>query len=200
MATARSEPGRGRSTRQWIIEQAARLCVERHGADLSVAEIAAAAGVFPNQVTYYFGAKDSLLVHAAFLALLHDAERLERIGFAASDAAAFREGIARTVLALPALPAVARTLATGISRPELAPVIDQHLRLLFRQSERYLRRLVGERGWSLDRTAAVEVRTFWCTALGAVLLSRAGASGTRADLDLAGTLTVRDRPGIARND
>jgi AcrR family transcriptional regulator len=183
---------RGRSTRQRIIEQTALLCVARHGAELSVAEIAAAAGVFPNQVTYYFGSKDALLVHGAFFGLLHDAERIEHLGFTASDAAAFREGIARTVLALPSLPAVARALATGIARPELAPVIDKHLRLLFRQSERYLRRLIHERGWSLDRPATVEARTFWCTALGAVLLSRAGATGTRADLDLAGTLTVHD--------
>lgn len=189
---------RGRSTRQRIIEQTARLSVERPGAELSVAEIAAAAGVFPNQVTYYFGSKDSLLVHAAFLALLHDAERVERLGFAARDAAAFRDGIARAVLALPSLPAVARALAAGISRPELAPVIDKHLRLLFRQSERYLRRLLRDRAWDLDRTPAVEARTFWCAALGAVLLSRAGATGTRADLDLAGTLTIRDRPPVGR--
>ncbi len=37
---------------------------------------------------------------------------------------------------VPSLPAVARALATGIARPELAPVIDKHLRLLFRQTER----------------------------------------------------------------
>jgi len=194
------ESERGRSTRQRIIEQTARLCRERPGADLSVAEIAAAAGVFPNQVTYYFGAKDSLLVRAAFLGLLHDAGRLERLGLAATDAAAFRAGIARAVLALPALPAVARALAAGIARPELAPVIDKHLGLLFRQSERYLRRLTRERGWALDRPAAVEARTFWCTALGAVLLSRAGASGSRADLDLAGTLSIRDAAGTTRHD
>jgi AcrR family transcriptional regulator len=184
---------RGQPTRYRIIEQTARLCRERGGAELSVAEIAAAAGVFPNQVTYHFGSKDSLMVHAAFLGLLHDAERIEAVGFRAGDAASFRRGIARAVLALPSLPAVARALAAGVSRPELAPVIDKHLRLLFGQSERYLRRLTRERGWSLDRPAAVEARTFWSAALGAVLLSRAGATGTAADLDLASTLTIRDR-------
>ena len=183
---------RGRLTRHRIIERTARLCRERHGAELSVAEVAAAAGVFPNQVTYYFGSKDSLMVHAAFLGLLHDAERIESVGFRASDAGSFRRGIARTVLALPSLPSVARALAAGVARPDLAPVIDKHLRLLFGQSERYLRRLVRERGWRLDRPPAVEARTFWSAALGAVLLSRAGATGTAADLDLASTLTIRD--------
>lgn len=175
-----------------ILEATARLCTERAGGELSVAQIAEAAGVFPNQVTYHFGSKDSLLVHAAFLALLHDAERLEKLGAQAPDAAAFRRTIARVVLALPSLPAVARALAAGISRPDLAPVVDRHLQLLFRQSERYVARLTAGRGWAADRPLPVEVRTFWSTALGAVLLARAGVGGTPADLDLAGTLTLRE--------
>jgi len=190
-APAGSAQERGRSTRYKIIEQTARLCTERQGAEPSVAEIAATAGVFPNQVTYYFGSKDSLLVHAAFLGLLHDAEGIESVGFAASDAATFRTDIARAVLALPSLPSVARALAAGISRPGLAPVVHKHLDLLFRQSERYLRRLARERGWSLDRTPAAEARTFWSAALGAVLLARAGAADSVVNLDLAGTLTIR---------
>jgi AcrR family transcriptional regulator len=183
---------RGRSTRYRIIEQTARLCAERQGAELSVAEIAAAAGVFPNQVTYYFGSKDSLLVHAAFLGLLKDAKAVEPIGLGAADAIAFRADIARAVLAMPALAPVARALAAGISRPGLAPVVDKHLGLLLRQSERYLRRLSRERGWILERAPGAEARTFWSAALGAVLLARAGAPDTAAELDLAGTLTIHD--------
>ncbi len=183
---------RGRATRRRLIEVTARLCRERPGAEVSVAEIAKAAGVFPNQVTYYFGSKDSLLVHAAFLGLLHDTRRMERIGRQAPDAAAFRRNIARAVLALPSLPSIARALAAAISKPELAPVVDQHLQLLFRQSERFVSRLVEARGWQARRPLGVEARTFWSTALGAVLLVRAGAHGTGADLDLAGALTLHD--------
>ncbi|MFV2117733.1 TetR/AcrR family transcriptional regulator C-terminal domain-containing protein [Streptomyces sp. Act-28] len=193
-ARAASTPAldRGRATRRRLIEVAARLCKERPSAEVSVAEIANAAGVFPNQVTYYFGSKDSLIVHAAFLGLLHDTRRLERIGRQAPDAAAFRRNIARAVLSLPSLPSVARALAAGVSKPDLAPVVDRHLQLLFRQSERFVSRLVDARGWSVRRPLDVEVRTFWSTALGAVLLVRAGAHGTSADLDLAGALTVHD--------
>lgn len=183
---------RGRSTRYRIIEQTARLYAQQPGAEPSVAQIAAAAGVFPNQVTYYFGSKDSLLVHAAFLGLLHDAEAIESIGFRAADAVSFRAEIAQAVLAMPSLPSVASALAAGVSRPALAPVVDRHLDLLFRQSARYLRRLMRERGWILTRTPEIESRTFWSTALGAVLLVRAGSAGSAADLDLAGTLTVRE--------
>jgi AcrR family transcriptional regulator len=183
---------RGRSTRYRIIEQTARLCAQRPGTEPSVARIAEAAGVFPNQVTYYFGSKDSLLVHAAFLGLLHDAEAVESVGLRAAGAASFRAEIAQAVLAMPSLPAVARALAAGVAKPDLAPVVDKHLDLLFRQSARHLRRLMRERGWSLARTPETEARTFWSTALGAVLLARAGSGGTGADLDLAGTLTVRE--------
>ncbi|MFB7837715.1 TetR/AcrR family transcriptional regulator C-terminal domain-containing protein [Streptomyces sp. NPDC056056] len=195
---ARSTPApsrdRGRATRRRLIEAAARLCHARPGAEISVAEIADAADAFPNQVTYYFGSKDALLVHAAFLALLHDARRMERIGRQAADAAAFRRNIARAVLAMPSLPSVARALAGGISKPELAPVVDRHLQLLFRQSERFVGQLIDTRGWKTHRPLSAETRTFWSTALGAVLLVRAGAQGNVADLDLAGALTIHDQP------
>lgn len=113
----------------------------------------------------------------------------------AADPAAFRAQIASAVLALPSLPAVARALAAAVARPALAPVVDKHLDLLFRQSARYLRRLMRERDWSLTRTPEIESRTFWSTALGAVLLARAGAAGAAEDLDLAGTLTVHENQG-----
>jgi AcrR family transcriptional regulator len=184
---------RTRSTRQTIIEAAARLGRERSGGQPSVAEIAQAAGVFPNQITYHFGSKDSLLVHAAFLALLHDTRRIERVGRQAADSEAFRRTIARVVLALPSLPLVAGALALGIGRSDLAPVIDRHLQLLFRQSERYLRSLVDGRGWVVERPIAQEARTFWSAALGGALLAQAGVQGSAADLDLAGTLSIHDR-------
>lgn len=182
---------RGRTTRQRIVEEAARLYTRGPSAEASVSEIAAAAGVYPNQVTYYFGSKDSLLIHAAFLALLHDGHRIESVGFTVRSAESFRAGIARTVLALPSIPVVVRALAIGSARPALAEIVDHHLQLLFRQSERYLARLLEERGWRIARSIPVETRTFWSAAFGATLLSQAGAPGTPSDFDLAGTLTVR---------
>ncbi|MFB7842682.1 TetR/AcrR family transcriptional regulator C-terminal domain-containing protein [Microbacterium sp. NPDC056052] len=184
--------GRGHSTRRRLMETTARLGKEKHGVALSVAEIADAAGVFPNQVTYHFGSKDSLLVHAAFLGLLHDTRRIERIGRRAADPATFRRNISRAVFALPSLPLVAGALAIGIAKAELAPVIDHHLQLLFRQSERFVDGILRSRGWRVGRPLDVEVRTFWSAALGGALLAHAGAQGTGADLDLAGTLTIHD--------
>ncbi|MBP2216957.1 TetR/AcrR family transcriptional regulator C-terminal domain-containing protein [Arthrobacter sp. CAN_C5] len=182
---------RGHSTRRRILASAEQLFLAEPTGDVSVAAIAAAAGAFPSQVTYYFGSKDSLFIHAAFLALLHDAKRVEAVGVAALSPSSFRSAMARTVLILPSMPLVVRALAVGTSRPDLAPVVDQHLNVLFRQSERYLTRLLKQREWQIERPLPVETRTFWSAAFGAALLSQAGVAGNSNDLDLAGTLTVR---------
>jgi AcrR family transcriptional regulator len=190
-------PGGG--TRYRIMSAAAGLGRARTGSDPSVAEIAQAAGVYPNQITYHFGSKDSLMVHAAFLGLLHDAKRVEKIGWRAADAESFRRNTSRAVMAMPSLPAVSRALAAAIARPELSEVVDTHLRLLFQQSERYLQALAAERDWSSERPLAMEVRTFWSTALGATLLSRAGLNAKTTEIDLAGTLTLHDQDGMPSN-
>ncbi len=192
----RRQPGgpsqaRGHSTRGRILDSAVKLYLANPSSDVSVAAIATEAGVFPNQVTYYFGSKDSLFIHAAFLALLHDAERVEAIGHSAGSPESFRRNMARTALMLPSMPLVVRALAVGTSRPALAAVVDQHLNLLFRQSGRYLARLLAQRDWEVERPLPVETRTFWSAAFGATLLSQAGVTGSGSDVDLAGTLTVR---------
>ena len=182
---------RGHSTRGRILDSAVKLYLANTSGEVSVAAIAADADVFPNQVTYYFGSKDSLFIHAAFLALLHDAERIEAIGHSAGSPESFRRNMARAVLMLPSMPLVVRALAVGTSRPVLAAVVDQHLNLLFRQSERYLARLMKQRHWEVQRPMPVETRTFWSAAFGATLLSQAGATGSGSDVDLSGTMTVR---------
>ncbi|MFC6517573.1 TetR/AcrR family transcriptional regulator C-terminal domain-containing protein [Streptomyces goshikiensis] len=60
--------------------------------------------------------------------------------------------------------------------------------------------LTDRRGWRTRRPLSVETRTFWSTALGAVLLVRAGAHGTVADLDLAGALTIHDDSAAGPSD
>jgi hypothetical protein len=60
-------------------------------------------------------------------------------------------------------------------------------------SERYLERSLDLRGWRIERSPRQEVRTFWAAAFGAILIAQSGYPGTQADLDLAGTLTIRER-------
>ncbi|GAA4777382.1 TetR/AcrR family transcriptional regulator C-terminal domain-containing protein [Citricoccus nitrophenolicus] len=192
---AAGEPVRakGKQTRRRILEEAAVLFGKHQLSDVSVSTIARAAGVYPNQVTYYFGSKDALLIHSAFFALLHDAERLEAAGYRMQTVEGFKSVMARTILALPSMRLVAQAVATGNANPGLAGTLGYYLHLLFRQSERYLQTLIGERNWSHKRPLTVEVRTFWSTAFGAVLLSRAGVRGSALDLDLAGTLTIYEK-------
>jgi len=184
---------RGRRTRTQILDQAAALFAEHGPNSVSVERIAAAAGAHPNQITYYFGSKDALFVHAAFLMLLRDAERLEPVGSRQRTPKAFREALARTALALPAVPLAVQAMSVTRLRPELHPLAQHNLALLFRQAQLYLAVTLERRDWVLDRPAEVEARTFWSAVLGARLISESGFSGQSSDIDLAGVLTVRAR-------
>ena len=60
------------------------------------------------------------------------------------------------------------------------------LAVLFRQSERYLERVVADQGWTSPSGVARDARTFWSAVFGATLLADAGVTGGPSDLDLAG--------------
>jgi TetR/AcrR family transcriptional regulator, regulator of cefoperazone and chloramphenicol sensitivity len=169
------------------------LFADRDFGSVSVAEIAATAGAHPNQITYYFGSKDALFVHAAFLMLLRDAERLEPVGRRQRTPQAFRTALARTALALPAVPIAVQAMSIARHRPELQPLAQQNLGLLFRQAQRYLTAVLERHDWVIDRPADTEARTFWSAVLGARLISESGFDGRSSDIDLAGVLTVRAR-------
>jgi TetR/AcrR family transcriptional regulator, regulator of cefoperazone and chloramphenicol sensitivity len=182
---------RGRRTRAQILERAAALFSARGHDAVSVAEIAAAAGAHPNQITYYFSSKDGLFVHAAFRLLLRDAARLEPMGRRQRTPESFRAAMARSALALPAVPLAVQAMSITGRRPELRPIAEHNLAILFRQAERYLTGILQRRGWVVDRTPEAETRTFWSTVLGARLISESGFGGRSDDLDLAGVLTIR---------
>jgi AcrR family transcriptional regulator len=193
MSTDEPARARGRRTRARILDQAAGLFAGQDYAAVSVAEIARSAGAHPHQVTYYFGSKDALFVQAAFLLLLRDARRLEPIGLRQRTPAAFRAAVARTTLALPAVPVVVRAMSISRLRPDLQKLTQHRLAILFRQAEHYLARVLDRRGWTLDRPIEVEVRTFWSAVLGARLISESGYGGHSSDIDVAGVLTIRTR-------
>lgn len=182
---------RGQRTRAHLLARAAELFAERSLEQVSVAEIAAAAQAHPNQITYYFGSKDALFVRAAFLLLLKDAERLEPLDRRQRSPHAFRAAMARTALALPAVPIAVQAMSITRRRPELQPVAEHSLTLLFRQAGRFLEALLARHGWTIDRPIDVETRTFWSAVLGARLISESGFGGHSGDIDLAGVLTIR---------
>ncbi|WP_433050412.1 TetR/AcrR family transcriptional regulator C-terminal domain-containing protein [Dactylosporangium sp. CS-033363] len=190
-----SEPARarGRRTRARILQCAAGLFAEHGLAGVSVATIARAAEAYPHQITYYFGSKDGLFVHAALSTLLREAARLESLGRRSRTPQTFRSALARTALALPSIPRAVQAMSIARERPELHATAQLYLTILFRQAEHYLLALLDRRGWTVDRPPAVEVRTFWSAVLGARLIADSGYGGRPADVDLAGLLTVRAR-------
>lgn len=165
--------------------------------EVSVAAIAAAAAVYPNQITHHFGSKDALFIDAAFALLLRDTARLKIAASRAKTVTAFRSVLARTALLMPSLPLAVTALGiAGDSRDVINPV-QRNLDLLFARSERFIRDRTARNGWSTSPELAREVRTFWSATFGAVLLSGAGFPGGASEVDLARILSLTDDAVLA---
>ena len=180
---------RGAATRAKILAAAAEL-LGSGARGVTVSEIARAAGVYPNQITHHYGSKDRLVLDAAFSLLLRDTARLQTAGRRARSAGLFQQVLARTALAMPSTTLVVRALSTAgndEAQRERARVL---LEVLFRQSERYLDRVIIERGWTSRSGTDRDARTFWSAVFGATLLADAGATGGPSDIDLAGTISI----------
>ncbi|MDR6688685.1 AcrR family transcriptional regulator [Arthrobacter sp. 1088] len=180
---------RGQATRAKILAATAEL-LESGARAVTVGEIARAAGVYPNQITHHYGSKDRLMLDAAFSLFLRDTMRLQAAGRRAGSAQMFRQILARTALSMPSSVLVVRALSATGSDDGQREHIRLLLALLFRQSERYLDRVMNERGWTSPSGAGRDTRTFWSAVFGATLLADAGATGGPSDLDLASTLSI----------
>ncbi|NMO51776.1 TetR family transcriptional regulator [Actinoplanes sp. TBRC 11911] len=191
MSIAEPVREKGRRTRTHILTSAMALFARDGLEAVSVANIARDAGVFPHQITYYFGSKDGLFVHAALGSLMREALRLEPLGLRQRTPEMFRSAISRAALAMRSVPGAVQAMSISRFRPELHPVAEKHLELFFRRAQSYLEAVLLKNGWSIDRTPGVETRTFWSAVLGARLISESGYGGTPSDMDLAGILTVR---------
>jgi AcrR family transcriptional regulator len=191
MSIAEPVREKGRRTRTRILTSAMALFAREGLEAVSVAKIARDAGVFPHQITYYFGSKDGLFVHAALGSLMREALRLEPLGMRQRTPEMFRSAISRAALAMRSVPGAVQAMSISRFRPELHPVAEKHLELFFRRAQSYLETVLEKNGWSIDRTPGVETRTFWSAVLGARLISESGYGGTPSEMDLAGILTVR---------
>lgn len=187
----RSYTARGADTRRRIRATAMELFRDREYGDVTVSELAEAAGEYPNQITYHFGSKDALYIDAAFGLLLRDTERLRKAGQRASTPDTLRAVLARTALTMPSTTAIVSALALARGNPAVQPSVETSLSLLFRQSERFLERVQEERGWTTDQDLGRAVKTFWSAAFGAVLISQAGYPGGPSSVDVAATLSFR---------
>ncbi|SDQ21986.1 TetR/AcrR family transcriptional regulator C-terminal domain-containing protein [Leucobacter chromiiresistens] len=187
----RSQTIRGVDTRRRIRDAAMTLFRDRKSADVTVSELAEAAGVYPNQITHHFGSKDALYIDAAFGLLLLDTERLQKAGRRAPTPDALRRVLARTALTMPSTTVVVSALGLARGNPMVQPAIEAGLGLLFRRSERFLERVQREHGWTTDQGIDRATKTFWSAVFGAVLISQAGFPGGPSSVDVAATLSLR---------
>jgi AcrR family transcriptional regulator len=176
-AYPRATRAAGKQTRRALLDAAGRLFSERGLAGVSAGEIARAAGVFPSQVTYYFGSKDALFVEAACRGVLHAAADVERAGSRARSPRGYVRGIVRTALASPALQTFMEAALLARSRPELAPLVRDTFARLHAEGERALVESLTARGWSIRAKPAHEARGFWAAIFG-VVLERAAVGET----------------------
>jgi AcrR family transcriptional regulator len=183
---------RGAATRARIVDAAAELLDAARTLDVTVGAIAERAGVFPNQITHHFGSKDRLLLDAAFTLFLRDSARLQVAGRHATTASAFKAVIARSAFLMPSTPLVVAALARAAGDATTNARAAQLVALLFRQSERYLDRIVDDNGWHWADGSSRDAKTFWSAVFGAVMLAGSGVAGGPSDVDLAATIAITD--------
>jgi len=153
---------------------AAAARFKAHGfADVSVAEIAADAGAFPSQVTYYFGTKEALFVEAACREMLYLASDAEAASAAAPDPA-YVAVMVESVIGAPGLNLFVEALAMAHRRLDLQPLVQRTFERLDAESDRALREHRSREGQPPGETA-IPAHRFWVIALG--MGARGGATG-----------------------
>jgi AcrR family transcriptional regulator len=185
---AMREPGRRMRSRLLDAAVAAFEAKGLNGA--SVAEIAAAAGAFPSQVTYYFRTKEALFVEAACREVLYVARKAEQAGAQATSARDYQRRLANAVIGSTGLVLFVDALTLARRRQDLAPQIERTFERLYAEGTRAYADLRGQRGWSQGEAAAVVAHRFWTLALGVALGN--GATGA--------TDSVEEMLGLLRNE
>jgi TetR/AcrR family transcriptional regulator, regulator of cefoperazone and chloramphenicol sensitivity len=167
-------------TRREILLTAARLFAERGFADVSVIEVAAAAGVFPNQVTYYFGGKDGLFVEVAGRLILEAGQAAEIEAQKAKSVREYTRMLAASVLGpgLPAVLAFIEAMLIARRRADLAPQIKATLDRLHEEGARATSEVMARKRWRMMTTPEIAAQNFWATITGVAL--QMVASGTTA--------------------
>jgi AcrR family transcriptional regulator len=143
-------------------------------ADVSVAEIAADAGAFPSQVTYYFGSKEALFVEAACREMLYLARDAEAASSAKDVGDLYLETMVHAVIGAPGLNLFVEALALAHRRLDLQPLVQRTFERLDAESDRALTEHRDRRGLPTMNTA-IHAHRFWVIALG--MGARGGATG-----------------------
>lgn len=184
------EPGKRMRSR--LLDAAVELFKAQGLAGVSVAEIAAAAGAFPSQVTYYFRTKEALFVEAACREVLYVARQAETAAASAVTGSDYNRSLVETVIGSPGLALFVDALSLTRRRQDLAPLIERTFDRLHGQGDRAYAEARQRRGWSGGDDPATTARRFWTLALGVAL--RDGAT------DVTGSAAVDEMLALLRHD
>src|ERR1051325_11538675 len=166
------EPGKRMRSR--LLDAAVVLFKEKGQAGVAVAEIAAAAGAYPSQVTYYFRTKEALFVEAACREVLYVARQAELAAAGAASGSDYNRRLVETVIGSPGLALFVEALSLTRRRQDLALLIERTFERLHAEGDRAYAETRHRRGWSEAEDAATVARRFWTLALGVAL--REGAT------------------------
>jgi AcrR family transcriptional regulator len=164
----------GQRMRSKLLDAAAARFKAFGLADVSVAEIAADAGAFPSQVTYYFGTKEALFVEAACREMLYLARDAEAASSHPKNERDYIETMIRSVIGAPGLNLFVEALALAHRRLDLQPLVQRTFERLDAESDRALKEHRAQQGQPPGDTA-VHAHRFWVIALG--MGARGGATG-----------------------
>ena len=190
-------------TRRDILLAASRLFAERGFAEVSAIEVAAAAGVFPNQVTYYFGGKDGLFVEAAGRLILEAGQAAEIAAQKAKSVRDYKKALAASVLGpgLPAVLAFIEAMLIARRRPDLAPQIKATLDRLHEEGARASSEIVVRKRWQMKTSPMIGAQNFWATITGVALqMVASGATTIGSGVDALALVELNLDDGQAGSD
>jgi AcrR family transcriptional regulator len=115
----------GQRMRSRLVDAAAARFKATGLAGASVAELAADAGAYPSQVTYYFGTKEALFVEAACREMLYLARDAEAASSHPENDDDYVETMVKSVVGAPGLNLFVEALALAHRRPELKALVQR---------------------------------------------------------------------------
>lgn len=194
----------GAQTRALLLEAAIKLFLSKGYDDVSVAEIAKAAGMFPNHVTYHFGGKEPLFVEAAARAMLRAAKHAEAVTRSSETAEIHTRSLIADLLG-PGAPAVmlfADAMLFARRKPALQVVICETLHKLHEAGEAAMEDTLQRTGWRNRAAPGVITRSFWAAIFGLALEKAALGKNFEKDSAeaVAYILIALDHTFVAPND
>jgi AcrR family transcriptional regulator len=180
LAPVRAQREPGKRMRSRLLDAAVELFKAKGAAGVAVAEIAAAAGAYPSQVTYYFRTKEALFVEAACREVLYVARQAEAAAAGAATGSDYNRRLVETVIGSPGLALFVEALSLTRRRQDLAPLIERTFERLHGEGDRAYAEVRHKRGWSEAEDAGTVARRFWTLALG-VALREGATEATVAD-------------------